>query len=194
MALKMKRGAFSSFAKVLLLNGTYEPLQIIAWERAIVLALLDKVEVIETYTEKVHSPSHSLLIPAVVKLRKYVQPKRYEVRFTRHNIYMRDHYQCQYCGRVLHPEQLTYDHVIPRSKGGKINWQNIVTCCIACNKRKGKETLEQAGMQLRRFPARPPNPLVFLLETHGAQVPGCWNFYLNGSGQYASARNYRYAY
>jgi 5-methylcytosine-specific restriction endonuclease McrA len=190
----MKRGAINSFAKVLLLNGTYEPLQIIAWERAIVLALLDKVEVIETYSEKVHSPSYSLLLPAVIKLRKYVQPKRYEVRFTRQNIYLRDHYQCQYCGKVPHPEQLTYDHVIPRSRGGKTTWQNIVTCCITCNKRKGKKNLEQAGMQLRRFPARPPNPLVFLLETHEAPVPGCWNFYLNGSVHRAPARSYRYAY
>jgi 5-methylcytosine-specific restriction endonuclease McrA len=190
----MKRGPFNSFASVLLLNGTYEPLQIIAWRKAVVLTLLEKVEVVETYSDKVHSPSHSLPLPAVVKLCKYVQPKRYEVRFTRQNIYLRDHHQCQYCGRVLHPEQLTYDHVIPRAKGGKTTWQNIVTCCIACNKRKGKKTLEQAGMQLRRFPFRPPNPLRFLLETHGSQMPGCWNFYLNGPGQQAPARNHPYAH
>jgi 5-methylcytosine-specific restriction endonuclease McrA len=178
----------------LLLNVTYEPLRTISWERAIILMLLNKVEVVETYAQQVRSVRFSYLVPAVVRLVKYARQPRHDVRFTRQNIYLRDQYQCQYCGKKLQSEQLTYDHVIPRSRGGKTNWQNIVTCCHPCNKRKGGKTPEQAGLKLLRPPARPQNHVFFLLGAHSAQIPHCWLIYLPAAEPAQAAKVHSHAH
>jgi len=112
---------------VLLLNITYEPLKIINWKKAITMLFLGKVEVLEEYDREIHSVSFAIKLPSVVRLLKMVKKPKKPVKFSRQNIYARDRYQCQYCGARFSPEDLTYDHVIPKSRGGKTKWENIVT-------------------------------------------------------------------
>ncbi len=164
--------------QVLLLNATYEPLRIISWKRAIILMVLDKVEVLETYDQEIHTATVSFRLPAVVRLFKFIRFNQNTVRFSRQNIYMRDRYRCQYCGKRFTPEQLTYDHVIPRSKGGRTNWENIVTCCLECNKKKGGRTPEQAGMKLLRKPKKPSWHPVVMVSISKKNPPQPWQNYL----------------
>ena len=113
--------------RVLLLNASYEPLRVISWKRAITLVTLDKVEVLETYERKVRSVTLAIRLPAVVRLLHLVRFRNHTIRFSRQNIYTRDKFQCQYCGRRMDSCDLTYDHVIPKSMGGRTAWENIVT-------------------------------------------------------------------
>ncbi len=141
--------------QVLLLNITYEPLKIINWKKAITLLMLGKVEVLEEYGRDIHSVSFTIKLPSVVRLLMMVRRPRNEVRFSRHNIYARDKYKCQYCGQKLPVEDLSYDHVVPKSRGGKTLWNNIVTSCMACNRKKGGRTPKEANMKLIRKPSKP---------------------------------------
>lgn len=139
----------------LLLSASYEPLTVIHWKRAIGLVLLEKVEVLEKYRRAVRSPSLTLRLPAVVRLHHYVRrgPKR--VKFSRQNIFFRDDFTCQYCHRPHPPSQLTYDHIVPRSRGGTTTWTNIVTSCIRCNLRKGNKPLQSLNLALLKPPEEP---------------------------------------
>ena len=123
--------------KTLLLNVTYEPLRVISWKKAVTLLTLGKVEVVEEYDREIHSISFSIRLPAVVRLLKLVRWRRDVVKFSRKNIYVRDHEMCQYCGKHLQSKEITYDHVIPKSQGGDTSWENVVTCCMTCNRKKG---------------------------------------------------------
>jgi hypothetical protein len=110
--------------------------------------------------EAVRSPCIVLRVPRVLLLNAYDRVPRREIRFSRRNVYLRDENTCQYCGRVFRDEELNLDHVVPRDVGGKTNWENIVTACIRCNSRKANRLPEQAGMTLRRAPAKPKWRLV----------------------------------
>ena len=123
----------------LLLATTYEPLKIISWKKAVILTILRKVEVVEAYERMVHSPSLSLSLPAVVRLHRTIPRRPRSVKFSRQNIFFRDRYTCQYCNRPHPSHLLTYDHVWPKSKGGKTTWDNVVTSCISCNLKKGNK-------------------------------------------------------
>src|SRR5512139_1612122 len=136
--------------RTLLLNSTYEPLKVIPWQRAVTLLWLGKVEVVRSYDRDVRSVTFKIRMPAVVRLLRFIRRKRPQISFSRRNPFARDHGSCQYCGGKREPSDLTYDHVVPRSMGGKTDWSNIVTCCIDCNRRKGGRTPEQAGMRLLR--------------------------------------------
>ncbi|MEK7703735.1 MAG: HNH endonuclease, partial [Myxococcota bacterium] len=105
--------------------------------------------------ETVATVHRRILVPRVVVLQVYARVPVGRVRFSRHNIFSRDEHTCQYCGRALPRKQLNLDHVVPRSQGGKTNWENVVASCIACNVKKGGRTPRQAGMALRRTPQRP---------------------------------------
>lgn len=152
---------------------------VISWQRAVVLVWLDKVDVLEAYDERLASPSWSLLAPAVVRLRRPVRvgaPRA--VRFTLRNVYARDGFACQYCGERLPARALTYDHVVPRVRGGATTWDNVVTACRACNDRKGGRAPEQAGMRLLRRPARPRAlPPATPAELALGDVPAAWRAY-----------------
>jgi 5-methylcytosine-specific restriction endonuclease McrA len=164
--------------QVLLLNITYEPLRVINWKKAITLLLLDKVEVLEEYNREIRSVSFTLKLPSVVRLLRLVKRPKTPVKFSRQNIYARDKNTCQYCGSAHPWEDLTYDHVIPKYRGGKTEWSNIVTCCISCNRRKGGRTPAEAGMKLIRKPAR-PKWLPALRVTIGyKEIPRSWRDYL----------------
>ncbi len=164
--------------QVLLLNITYEPLRVINWQKAITLLLLGKVEVVEEYGREVHSVSFTLRLPSVVRLLRLVKRPKTPIRFSRQNIYTRDRYCCQYCGQSYGPEELTYDHVVPRSRGGKTRWDNIVTCCVACNRRKGGRTPSEAGLALVRKPQRPDWLPALRITIGFREVPTSWRDYL----------------
>ncbi len=161
----------------LLLNFTYEPLRIIDWKRAVILIYLGKAEPVSTYNIKIRSVSFSMDLPAVIRLLKYVKDgRRIYVRFSRENVYIRDNYTCQYCGRKFPSSKLTYDHVIPKSRGGETSWTNIVTCCEECNRKKGDRTPEEAGMKLIKQPKRPVLLPGMSIKTR--PIPQEWKPYL----------------
>lgn len=164
--------------QVLLLNITYEPLKIINWKRAITLLFLEKVEVVEEYSREIHSVSFTIKLPSVVRLLMMVKKPKTPVKFSRQNIYARDKYKCQYCGRRFPTEELTYDHIIPKSRGGKTKWENIVTCCIQCNRKKGGRTNTEAGMKLIRKPSRPTWLPALRITVGFREVPHSWRDYL----------------
>lgn len=168
-----------TFERTLLLDAGYAPISIISWTRAVTLLWLGKVEVVEEYDREVRSPSLAIRLPAVVRLVRRIVRGRRRVRFSRQNIYLRDGGTCQYCRRSVPLEECTFDHVVPRVRGGKTCWTNVVLCCIACNRAKGARTPDQAGMRLRR-PPRVPDDIpyvVFKLRQVGA-VPTEWKDYL----------------
>jgi 5-methylcytosine-specific restriction endonuclease McrA len=162
---------------VLLLNITYEPLKIIDWKRAITLLCLGKVEVIEEYNREVRSVSFTIKLPSVVRLLQMVRRPKSPVRFSRQNIYARDRYHCQYCGSKFPTEELTYDHVIPKSRGGKTQWENIVTCCVECNRQKGGRTPSEASMSLIREPSRPSWVPAIRITIRYPKIPESWRDY-----------------
>jgi 5-methylcytosine-specific restriction endonuclease McrA len=130
---------------------SYFPLSLWSWQDAIKAAFLDRVSIVAEYDTLVHSPSISMRLPSVVVLRDYVKPARYPA-FTRFNLFLRDQFSCQYCGSR---GEVTFDHVLPRSRGGRTTWENVVAACTRCNLKKANLTLRQAGMALQRPPRRP---------------------------------------
>ncbi len=164
--------------QVLLLNITYEPLRIINWKKAITMLCLGKVEVIEEYGREIHSVSFTVKLPSVVRLLRMVKRPKTPVKFSRQNIYARDRYKCQYCGDRFSTEDLTYDHVIPKSRGGRTEWKNIVTCCIDCNRKKGGRKPSEASMKLIRKPKRPTWVPAIRITIGYREIPQTWRDYL----------------
>jgi len=174
-------------SRCLLLNATYEPLSVIPWKRAVTMMFLGKVEVVRNYTRDIRSVSVTIKMPSVVRLVRFVRRKRPQVSFSRRNIFARDNFTCQYCRTQHEAAELTYDHVVPRSQGGKTDWDNIVTCCVECNRKKGGRTPEQAHMQLVRRPRRPEalGSVTFTLAVRNA--PASWTDFLSWHLQFNSA-------
>ena len=165
----------------LMLTPWMAPHRVISWQRAVVLLYLGKVEVLEEYDDWLVAPSTTLRTPAVVRLWLHVSggsvSTKNKVRFSRMNVFTRDGFRCQYCGERKGIDELNYDHVVPRVRGGKTVWENIVTSCYACNDRKGSRTPDQAGMKLLRKPLTPKSlPLAPVLGP-GKDVPPAWRVY-----------------
>ena len=137
---------------VLVLNSSYEPINICAARRALVLVLKGVAAAEEHGSAHVHSARQALRIPSVIRLLEYRRIPHQTRALSRKNILMRDRYTCQYCQRTLNSGELTLDHVIPRSRAGETTWENLVACCHPCNNRKGNRTPEEAGMRLARAP------------------------------------------
>lgn len=138
---------------VLLLNGDYTPLEAISVERAMVLLITEKVEVVHAKVDKyIRTIKEQFPFPEVVRLKWYVYIKRKSLSPSKRNVFERDEYTCQYCGSK---RNLTIDHVLPISRGGENTWKNMVTCCWKCNNIKGNKTPEEAGMKLFSEPSRP---------------------------------------
>jgi len=164
--------------QTLMLTPWMVPHRVISWQRAVVLFYLGKVEVLEEYDDRIVAPSATLGTPAVVRLIKGNVSTKHKVRFSRVNVYTRDGFRCQYCGEKKAMDGLNYDHVVPRTRGGKTVWENIVTSCYACNDRKGSRTPEQAGMTLLRKPFKPTSlPHAPILRSE-KNVPPSWENYL----------------
>jgi 5-methylcytosine-specific restriction endonuclease McrA len=164
--------------QVLLLNISYEPLKIINWKKAINMLCLGKVEVIEEYNNEIHAISFTIKMPSVVRLLTFVKRDKTPVKFSRQNIYARDRYKCQYCGVKFPTEELTYDHILPKSKGGRTEWENIVTCCMVCNRKKGGRLPHEASMKLIRKPIQPDWVPSVRIIIGFKEVPRSWRDYL----------------
>ena len=169
--------------RTLLLSQSYEPIKIVSWQRAITLIALDKVDVVEHYAAQIRAPSLVIQVPAVVRLRRAFRRHARPVKFSRVNIYARDDHRCQYCGVRCPIDRLTYDHVIPRSRGGRTTWDNIVSCCLACNASKANRTPAEARMTLRRVPARPDWIPAVQIRVSARSVPDAWRDYLYWTGE-----------
>lgn len=166
--------------RTLLLNATYEPLRIVSWQKAITLLTKGKVEVVAVYDREIRGVSITFKLPSVLRLLTQVRIARrfHHVPFSRANIYLRDGYACQYCGERKPSAELTFDHVIPVSRGGRKDWENIVTCCIECNRLKGGRTPEEAGLKLVRRPRRPTFLPAVRITIGLREVPKSWRDYL----------------
>ena len=130
---------------------SYYPLSLWPWQEAVKAAFLDRVDIIAEYDKVVRSPTTTIRIPSVVVLREFVKPQK-RVAFTRFNLFLRDEFSCQYCGAT---GDLTFDHVVPRARGGITSWENVVAACGKCNLQKGSKTVKQVGYTLRKPPRQP---------------------------------------
>ena len=161
---------------VLVLNQNYEPLNICRVRRAVMLLYYGKAEMLENGTGFIHSASYTFPVPSVIRLADIIKRPRPKRKLTRLEIFHRDQYTCQYCGRQTH--QLTLDHVIPRYRGGEHTWKNVVSACIPCNRNKAGKTPKEAGMRLIRQPAPPQGNSFFYLSYSYRQTHSQWQKYL----------------
>jgi 5-methylcytosine-specific restriction endonuclease McrA len=155
-------------APVLVLNATYEPINVTAARRALVLVLKGVATTEEENGSFVHTARTAFRIPSVIRLTEFRRIPHQTRALSRKNILMRDRYTCQFCGRALPASELTLDHIIPRSKGGHTDWDNLVACCHTCNSLKGDRLPEEAGLTLRR----PPRPFTLHTSRHIMRMLG----------------------
>jgi 5-methylcytosine-specific restriction endonuclease McrA len=168
-----------------------QPHKIRSWDQAVTLVVQGKVDVLEVYEmqEPIRSagnrgegrPPLVIEVPAVIRLRKTVARRKKSVKFSRSNVYARDHHRCCYCGERFGPDDLNYDHVVPRERGGRTDWLNIVTSCYGCNARKRNRTPAEAGMRMHYQPHEPSSlphaPLLFAVDS----APPQWLPYLEAA-------------
>ena len=140
---------------VLVLNASYEPINICAARRALVLVLKGVASAEEETMSAIHSARSAVRLPSVIRLLEYRRIPHQTRALSRKNILMRDRYTCQYCHRTMPSSELTLDHVIPRSRAGESAWENLVACCLRCNNLKGDRTPQEMGWSLRHIPRAP---------------------------------------
>jgi 5-methylcytosine-specific restriction endonuclease McrA len=161
---------------VLVLNASYEPLNVCSVRRAHVLVYKGKAEVIEEHEQRLHSASDTYPRPHVIRLVTYVAvPRTAQRKISRRALFARDGWSCVYCGE--RGGRLTLDHVVPRSRGGSSDWDNVVTSCAPCNLRKGDKLPEEISMTLRSKP-RAPAPVLFIHLAVPSGIPQSWTQYL----------------
>ena len=165
-------------AKVLVLNQTFEPLQVCGARRAVVLVFSGKAERVEDSTRVIRSPSTTFLLPSVIRLHRYIRkPVQPTIAFNKKNILKRDAHTCQYCGGNG-GERMTIDHVIPKSLGGRTVWENVVSACRGCNLKKGNKRPWEVGMRLLRKPAKPHSSSYLGIVAHTSSHHESWRKYL----------------
>ena len=168
----------------LVLNADYQPLSYFplstwSWKDSLKAVFLERVNVVSEYDQVVRSPSIEFKLPSIISLKDFV-PLPDKVAFTRFNVFLRDKFICQYCSKSFKVEELTFDHVLPRSKGGKTIWENVVTSCRKCNTLKGNRSLKKIGLKLKRSPFTPDH---YQLKELGRMFPPnflhkSWNDFL----------------
>jgi 5-methylcytosine-specific restriction endonuclease McrA len=146
---------------------SYFPLSTWNWQDAVKAVFLDRVSVLSEYEKEVRSPSFSMRLPSVIALRDFIPSARMPA-FTRFNVFLRDSFTCQYCNSRRATQELTFDHVIPRAKGGRTSWENVVTACGPCNLRKGSKMPREINMIPRQEPRRPTG---YELQQRGRHFP-----------------------
>jgi len=160
--------------RVLVLNATFEPLNTVSMPRAVSLLLAEKAEIVEAAEAFLRSQCMTLPMPLVIRLVTYVRiPRMLPLGVTRRGVLKRDNFACQYCGRMQPSSDLTLDHVLPRSRGGKNTWENVVAACKPCNHRKGNRTPAEAHVRLLRQPFRPRYLALVVFD-----MPPAWQKYL----------------
>jgi len=169
--------------QTLVLDQSYRPLEIVHWTRAVTLFFQGKCEIVSEYDGFIRSTSLVIKMPAVVRLLRMFRRHKKPVKFSRVNIYGRDDYRCLYCGERKRMQELTYDHVVPRSQGGKTTWTNIATACEDCNSKKANRTPAQAGMRLRKQPVQPVDLPAIVIELSRESVPDAWRDFLYWTGE-----------
>ncbi len=163
-------------ARALVLNASYEPLCVVPIRRAVVLVLKEKAEVVHSTGSALHSERSSFPVPSVIRLTYFVKvPFRARAALNRRAVFARDEHRCQYCGAAAE----NIDHVVPRSRGGKHIWENVVAACRPCNTRKEDRHLSEVGLTLRRRPAV-PRELTWIIVAVGTVHPH-WEPYLQGT-------------
>ncbi len=163
---------------------SYLPLSIWSWQEALKAKYQDRVHIVAEYDRTVRSPSQTIPLPSVISLKAYV-PMNRTPAFTRFNVFLRDHFRCQYCRTKGQAADLTFDHVVPKAKGGRTSWDNIVTACQRCNLKKGAKLLGHSGLHLQRAPERPS---YHQLQDYGRRFPPnflhqSWADYLYWDGE-----------
>ncbi len=161
---------------VLVLNQNYEPLTVCRARRAIVLIFRGKAEMVENGAGQIRSAAEAFDLPSVIRLERMIKRPQRQRKLTRHEIFNRDYYTCQYCGKQT--RQLTIDHVIPRYRGGQHQWENVASACVSCNRRKAGRTPQEANMKLLHTPATPKGGLFFNIPYQYLQTQGEWRKYL----------------
>ena len=160
--------------KVLLLNSSYEPISVINGKKAITMLITKKVDYIEKTQLFINSEKLKISLPLIVKLKSYIYLEKRKIALTRKNIFKRDSYKCQYCGKSA--SSLTIDHVIPKNKGGKDSWDNLVSACMKCNLNKADSFLKDINMRLINSPKK-PHYLIYMQE-HVSNEYKSWKPYL----------------
>ena len=146
---------------------SYFPLSLWSWQDSVKAVFLDRVNIVSEYDRVVRSPTFEMRLPSVISLKEYVHLDR-RPAFTRFNVFLRDHFECQYCGQNYRSEDLTFDHVIPRSRGGRTTWDNVVTACQSCNLKKG----DHLPKEIHMVPLRQARqPTTFQLQENGRAFP-----------------------
>lgn len=164
-------------APVLVLNANFEPLNVCNTRRAIGLVLAGKADLVVNGRGIIRTVTQEIPRPSVIRLDAMVQRPRPRVKLTRREVFRRDNYTCQYCGRRA--GDMTVDHVMPRHLGGEHIWTNVVTACPACNHQKGGRRLEESNMRLFHFPKEPPSSALYIFGRHMTEN-GEWEPYING--------------
>ena len=159
----------------LVLDMGYQPINTVPFTRALRYVVKGKVDVIENYVQSIH-PDWQM--PAVVRLTHWIKRRKTGVKFSRQNVLARDRWRCAYCGERKPTGELTFDHIVPKSRGGRTTWQNIATACIGCNLKKGSQTPDEAGMKLRIKPVQPTWLPLFNMSLHRRMdIPVEWRDY-----------------
>jgi 5-methylcytosine-specific restriction endonuclease McrA len=154
--VRLLKGVVFLGQRVLVLNASYEPLQLISIRRAVVLLLQEKAELVEATAQYLRAQGLAFEIPLVIRLVRYIRiPRRLRLPCSRRGVLIRDRETCQYCGVQPGRTHLTVDHIVPRSRGGQTTWENVVAACRDCNHRKGGRTPEEAHMVLLSKPRQP---------------------------------------
>ena len=134
----------------------YFPLSLWSWQNSVKAVFLDRVNVVSEYDNAIHSPTWEMKLPSVIALKNYVNVST-KPAFTRFNVFLRDRFSCQYCGHHFPTQELTFDHVLPKSLGGRTEWVNVVAACSHCNLRKANKSVTKSGMQILKKPVQPNN-------------------------------------
>ena len=161
-----------NFSPTLVLNADYQPLSyyplsLWSWQDSVKAVFLNRVDIVAEYDQVINSPTFSLKLPSVIALKEYISAKK-DPAFTRFNVFLRDKCTCQYCGIKKKIKDLTFDHIIPRSHGGKTNWLNVVSACRSCNFKKGNKSLKNSGLKLK---VEPYIPSEAVLKNNGRLFP-----------------------
>lgn len=167
--------------QTLVLSCGFQPLGSISWKRAITMMFSEKANAIENYPINIRSQNKQIKCPSVISLIRPAPFKRNMVTFSRNNIFARDGMVCQYCHQKFQKQDLTLDHVVPQSRGGKTNWTNIVTACLSCNSKKSDKSLIQSGFKLLKEPVK-PDSINWIFKFDSEEIPNSWKQYLKYFG------------